>query len=89
MNVFSRYRIAMLSFSQTPVVQIDRGPMRECEGVLCSGMSEGALSFSDMTGGGGAGSRRDMRFAITMSVNILSPTTISSSSLTGFGRDAK
>lgn len=87
----------VLSRSQTPIVHTDSGPVRglfvdAASGVggilLCCSFLVGFLRSVD-AGESSFGRRLAIRFAITISVNILSPTTISSSSRTGAGRDEK
>ena len=79
----------MLSLCQTPVVQTDRGPKRKIRGCDEFPSSSKGLFCLFSSLGGGKACRRGMRLARTTSVNIRSPTTMSSSSLIGLGREAK
>lgn len=71
---FSAHRIIMLSFCQTPSVQIERGPPI---------LARAGASLEDEA------KPERILFAMTTSVNIRSPTTTSSSSGIGTRRDEK
>ncbi|PSR80105.1 hypothetical protein PHLCEN_2v6806 [Hermanssonia centrifuga] len=94
MSPFSNALMTMLSFSHTPFVHTDKGPTLPFPFPEPPNLppSRSSADFSsDVSGscGGGNVRRRDIRFARTISVNIRSPTTMSSSSWIGAGKEEK